>query len=158
MPEVTQKLIEDFSFLISIVVPKWLKNFLTLIFGGQIGTGPFFREIGGKGIALTIFAFTLIAFFNCDNVIVEIKLIIVCLGLNSKFLIIFSPTLGVTDKKTQSDWSIICWLLLAMVILLNFAFKLLAISVILEHHGSGSKFAAPFARKVIDFALKKNIS
>ena len=34
----------------------------------------------------------------------------------------------------------------------------LAISVILEHHGSGSKFAAPFARKVIDFALKKNIS
>ena len=34
----------------------------------------------------------------------------------------------------------------------------LAISVILEHHGSGSKFAAPFAKKVIDFALKKNIS
>ena len=61
MPEVVQKLIEDFSFLISTVVPKLLKNFLTLIFGGQIGTGPFFKEIGGKGIALTIFALTLIA-------------------------------------------------------------------------------------------------
>ena len=69
MPEVVQKLIEDFSFLISTVVPKWLKNFLTLIFGGQIGTGPFFNEIGGKGIALTIFAFTFIAFFNCDNAV-----------------------------------------------------------------------------------------
>ena len=68
-----------------------------------MGIGPFFNEIGGRGIALTIFAFTFIAFFNCDNVIVEIKLIIVCLDLNFKFLIIFSPTLGVTDKKTQSD-------------------------------------------------------
>ena len=94
MPEVAQKLIEDFSFLISTVVPKLLKNFLTLIFGGQTGTGPFFKEIGGKGIALTILALTFIAFFNCDNVIVEIKLITVCLDLNFKFLIIFSPTLG----------------------------------------------------------------
>ena len=131
MPEVVQKLIEDFSFLISTVVPKWLKNFLTLILGGQIGTGPFLNEIGGKGIALTIFAFTFIAFFNCDNVMVEIKLITVCLDLNFKFLIIFSPTLGVTDKKTQSDWSTICWLVLAMVIFLNFAFKALAIFVFL---------------------------
>jgi len=30
MPEVDQKLIEDFSFLISTVVPKLLKNALTL--------------------------------------------------------------------------------------------------------------------------------
>ena len=69
MPEVVQKLIEDFSFLISTVVPKLLKNFLTLIFGGQTGTGPFFKEIGGKGIALTILALTFIAFFNCDNAV-----------------------------------------------------------------------------------------
>ena len=46
MPEVTQKLIEDFSFLISIVVPILLKKSFTLLFGGQIGTGPFFNEIG----------------------------------------------------------------------------------------------------------------
>ena len=57
--------------------------------GGQIGTGPFFNEIGGKGIALIIFAFTLIAFFNWDKVIVDIKLIIVWVDLNFKSLIIF---------------------------------------------------------------------
>ena len=92
-----------------------------------MGTGPLFSAIGGKGIALTIFALTFIAFFNWDNVIVEIKLIMVWFDLNFKFLIMFSPTLGVTDKKTQSDWSIICWLVLAIVIFLNFFFKLLAI-------------------------------
>jgi len=27
------------------------------LFGGQIGTGPFFKEIGGSGIALTILTF-----------------------------------------------------------------------------------------------------
>ena len=32
--------------------------------GGQIGTGPFFKDIGGKGMALTIFALTFTAFFN----------------------------------------------------------------------------------------------
>ena len=42
-----------------------------------MGTGPFFKDIGGNGIALIIFALTLIAFFNSDKVIVEIKLIIV---------------------------------------------------------------------------------
>ena len=65
---VDQKLIEDFSFLISIVVPILLKNSLTFLFGGQIGTGPFFKDIGGNGIALIILAFTLIAFFNCEIV------------------------------------------------------------------------------------------
>ena len=71
-------MIEDFSFLISTVVPILLKNSFTFLFGGQIGTGPFFNEIGGKGIALTIFALTLIAFFNSHStVIVEMKLIIV---------------------------------------------------------------------------------
>ena len=44
------------------------------MFGGQIGTGPFFKDIGGNGIALTIFALTLIIFFNLEIVIVEIKL------------------------------------------------------------------------------------
>ena len=122
MPDVVQKLIEDFSFLISIVVPRWLKNFFTLILGGQMGTGPFLNDTGGSGIALIIFAFTLIAFFNCDKVIVEIKLIIVCLDLNFKFLIMFSPTLGVIDKNTQSLWSITCWLFLAIIIFLNFFF------------------------------------
>ena len=58
-------------------MPILLKKSFTCLFGGQIGTGPFFNEIGGKGIALTIFALTLIAFFNSDKVIVEIKLIIV---------------------------------------------------------------------------------
>ena len=42
MPDVAQKLIEDFSFLISTVVPILLKNSLTFLFGGQIGMGPFF--------------------------------------------------------------------------------------------------------------------
>ena len=54
MPDVDQKLIDNFSFLISIVVPILLKKVLTFLFGGQIGTGPFFKDIGGKGIALTI--------------------------------------------------------------------------------------------------------
>ena len=59
--------------------PILSKNALTFLFGGQIGTGPFLRDIGGKGIALIIFAFTLIAFFNSAKVSVEIKLIIVLL-------------------------------------------------------------------------------
>ena len=50
-----------------------------------------------------MFALTFINFFNLDNVIVEIKLIIVCLDLNLRSLIIFSPTEGVIDKKTQFD-------------------------------------------------------
>ncbi len=77
MPDVDQKLIDNFSFLISIVVPILLKNILTFLFGGQIGTGPFFKDIGGKGIALTMLDLTLIIFFNSERVIVEIKLIIV---------------------------------------------------------------------------------
>jgi len=28
------------------------------LFGGQIGTGPFLSDIGGRGIALTIFNLT----------------------------------------------------------------------------------------------------
>ena len=75
-----------------------------------MGTGPFFNEIGGNGIALTIFTLTFIAFFNWDKVIVEIKLIIVCVDLNFNSLIILSPTVGVTDKNTQSHLSTICWL------------------------------------------------
>jgi len=123
MPEVDQKFIDNFSFLISTVVPKLLKNALTFEFGGQIGTGPFFNEIGGSGIALTIFAFTLTAFFNWDKVIVEIKLTTVWVDLNFKSLIIFSPTVGVTDKNTQLDWFKICLLFLAITIFLNFFFK-----------------------------------
>ena len=64
MPEVDQKLIEDFSFFISTVVPILLKKSLTFLLGGQIGTGPFFKDIGGNGIALIIFALTLIAFLS----------------------------------------------------------------------------------------------
>ena len=64
MPDVDQKLIDDFSFLISTVVPSLLKNVFTFAFGGQMGTGPFFNDIGGYGIALTIFALTFIVFFN----------------------------------------------------------------------------------------------
>ncbi len=64
MPDVDQKLIDNFSFLISTVEPILSKNFFTFLFGGQIGTGPFLSEIGGKGIALTISAFTFIVFFN----------------------------------------------------------------------------------------------
>ena len=73
-----------------------------------MGTGPFFKDIGGNGIALTILAFTLITFFNLDKVIVEIKLIIVCVDLNFNSLIILSPTVGVTYKNTQSHLSTIC--------------------------------------------------
>ena len=77
MPEVDQKLIEDFSFFISTVVPILLKKSFTFLLGGQIGTGPFFKDIGGNGIALIIFALTLIAFFSWLKVIVDMKLIIV---------------------------------------------------------------------------------
>ena len=66
-----------------------------------MGTGPFFKDIGGSGIALIIFAFTLIAFLSWAKVIVDMKLIIVWFDLNFKFLIIFSPTVGVTDKNIQ---------------------------------------------------------
>ena len=45
-------------------VPICPPNKKVKIFFNKIGTGPFFNEIGGKGIALTIFALTLIAFFN----------------------------------------------------------------------------------------------
>jgi len=107
-----------------------LKNFFTCLFGGQIGTGPFFNEIGGKGIALIIFALTLIAFFNCVRVIVEIKLIIVWLYLNLSSLIIFFPTEGVIDKKTQLQLSTISWLSLAIVTFLNFVFRVFAIFVL----------------------------
>jgi hypothetical protein len=57
MPEVDQKLIDSFSFLISTVDPNLSKKALTFLLGGQIGTGPSFNEIGGKGIALTISIF-----------------------------------------------------------------------------------------------------
>ena len=132
MPEVVQKLIEDFSFLISTVVPKLLKNFLTLILGGQIGTGPFFNEIGGRGIALTTVALTLIAFFNFAKLMVDIKLITVWFDLNFKFLIIFSPILGVTDKKTQLHEFTISWLLFAICTFLNFFSNFLAIILLRE--------------------------
>ena len=75
-----------------------------------MGTGPFLKEIGGKGIALTIVTFVLIIFLSWDKFIVEIKLIIVWLDLNFKSLIIFSPTIGVTDKKTHLLLLIIFWL------------------------------------------------
>ena len=71
-PTVGEKIIKDLKFkskqtiisFISTVVPRLLKNFFTCLFGGQIGTGPFLKDIGGNGIALTILAFTLIDFFN----------------------------------------------------------------------------------------------
>ena len=44
------------------MVPTLSKNAFTFLLGGQMGTGPFFNDIGGNGIALTIFALTLIAF------------------------------------------------------------------------------------------------
>lgn len=96
-----------------------------------MGMGPFFRDIGGRGIALTIVAFTFIAFFNCDKFILEIKLTIICLDLNFNDLIIFSPTFGVTDKNTQSLWSVICWLFFAITILLNLFFRYLEIFLFL---------------------------
>ena len=43
---------------------KSLEKSLTWLSGGQIGTGPFPNEIGGNGMALTIFAFFLTIFFN----------------------------------------------------------------------------------------------
>jgi len=132
MPEVDQKLIDNFSFLISIVDPNLSKKALTFLLGGNIGTGPSFKEIGGRGIALTITIFFLIILFNWDKVIVDMKLITVWLYLNFKSLIIFLPTVGVTDKKTQSDLSIISWLFLDIIIFLNFFFKFLAIFLFLD--------------------------
>ena len=64
MAEVVQKFSDNFSLLISTVDPNLSKNFLTLLFGGQIGTGPLHKAIGGNGIALTIFDFNPVIFFN----------------------------------------------------------------------------------------------
>jgi len=60
-------LIDNFSFFISTVEPILSKKFFTFLFGGQIGTGPFFKDIGGNGIALTISDFTLIIFFSSES-------------------------------------------------------------------------------------------
>ena len=59
-----QKFLDNFSLLISTVVPSLSKKFLIFLFGGNNGTGPFFNEIGGSGIALAIVAFTLMAFLT----------------------------------------------------------------------------------------------
>ena len=95
-----------------------------------MGTGPFFKEIGGSGIALTILAFTLIAFLSWSNVIVDMKLIIVCVDLNLRSLIIFLPTVGVTEIKTHLLLSIISWLFFAIFTFLNFLERLLAIDLL----------------------------
>ena len=114
-PTVGEKIIKTLKFksnqiiisFISTVVPSLLKKFFNVLFGGKTGTGPFLNDIGGRGIALKIFAFTLINFFNLGKVIVEIKLIIIWLDLNFNVLIIFSPTVGVTARKIQSQLLII---------------------------------------------------
>ena len=126
MPDIDQKLIDNFSLLIWIVEPIWSKKSFTFLFGGQIGTGPFPNEIGGKGIALTTFAFTFIIFFKFSILIVDIKLIIVWLDLKFKFLIIFSPTEGVTARKIQLQLLTIFWLSFSIKIFLNFLFSWLA--------------------------------
>ena len=71
-PTVGRQIIESLRFrasqtvisFISTITLAQLKKSLTLLFGGQIGTGPFFSEIGGNGMALIIFALTLIAFLS----------------------------------------------------------------------------------------------
>lgn len=123
MPEVDQKFFESLSLFISTVVPILSKKAFTFLFGGQIGTGPIFSDIGGKGIALTIVDLTLIILFNSRILIVEIKLTIVWLYLNFKSFIIFLPTIGVTDKKTQSHSSTIFWLFFSIEIFLKLFFK-----------------------------------
>ena len=101
------------------------------MFGGNSGTGPFLNEIGGSGMALAIVAFTFIAFFNCGSVIVEIKLTIVWLDLNFKFLMIFWPTVCVTAKKIQLQELTISWLFFAIETFLNFFFSFFAIFLFL---------------------------
>ena len=115
-----QKLFDDFSLLISIVVPILSKKLFTCLFGGQIGTGPLPIEIGGKGIALTILTFFFINFFNWANLIVDIKLIIFWLDLNFNLGIIWIPIFGVIAKKTQLHLSTISWLVFATETFLNF--------------------------------------
>ena len=102
MDDVAQKFKDKFSRFISIVFPNLLKNSLTFLFGGKIGTGPFLSDIGGNGIALTILAFTLINFFRSFIFIVDIKLIIKCFFLKINFFMISFPTFGVKAKKIQS--------------------------------------------------------
>ena len=94
--------------------------------------GPAFMEIGGKGIALTIVFFTFIIFLSSGIVIVEIKLTIIWLDLNFKFLIMALPTSGVTAKKIQLQFSIIFWFDFSTTILLNFFFKFLEILLFRE--------------------------
>ena len=64
MPDVTHKFFDVLSLRISIVVPILSKKFFTCLSGGQIGIGPLPNEIGGNGIALTIFTSFLTIFFN----------------------------------------------------------------------------------------------
>ena len=76
MPDVDQKFLDNFSFLISTAVPILLKKIFNCLSGGQIGTGHFLIEIGGNGIALTFLFFFPINFLSFDKLIVEIKLMI----------------------------------------------------------------------------------
>ena len=99
-----------------------LKNFVTLVFLGNKGIGPFIIDIGGKGIALTIVAFLFVSIFNSFNFIVDIKLIIVLFFLNFKFFKIFFPTFGVIAKNIQSELFIINWLSDDIFIFLLFFF------------------------------------
>ena len=94
-----------------------------------MGTGPFFNDIGGKGMALTILALTFTAFFNWDKVIVEINLMIFWTDLNFNSLIIFSTTVGVTPKNTQSHLSTICCLFYHLVTFLTFFFSFFPIEL-----------------------------
>ena len=67
-----QKLKDDVSSFISILSPILLKNFVTFLFLGNKGIGPFMIDIGGKGIALTIVAFVFVKIFRSLNFIVDI--------------------------------------------------------------------------------------
>ena len=112
-------------------MPILLKKFFTWLSGGQIGTGPFPNEIGGSGIALTIFALFLTIFLSWAKLIVEIKLIIFWLDLKFNFGNILLPTFGVTAKKTQLHLSTISWLVFPILTFLNFFFNFWAIFLFL---------------------------
>jgi hypothetical protein len=63
------------------------------------------------------------------KLIVEIKLIIFWLDLKFNLSNIFSPTFGVTAKKTQLHLSTISWLVFAMLTFLNLFLILSYISI-----------------------------
>ena len=96
-------MLQIFSLLTSITIPRWLKKFFAILLGGHTTIGPFLISIGGRGIALEIFLF-FVNFFRLARFMVEIKLTIFLLDLNLSLFRIFKPTFGVENVDSEVNF------------------------------------------------------